>query len=421
MLINAITSRFQTQQPTVKNNFNNGAAIIKPNNHYLAKDTVSFTASPMQKSGELIKEALSMSYKRRLPDYNVAGTKLKDTLSAIAEKFKGYGVTFDRAYCDKATVKSEDSFFSKFIRSGEPPLDKVRSTLFVENLYDLKFINDKILPEFERRGYKILQSPDKTLGRKVLSKKPDFAVRLNGITEKDAKNLDPELRGGIGHGQKSGYEDIQLRLIDTTVAKSKQEPLEVLLIFGKNYANAKHDESKYVYNIIRALSGVLHISQVKEPAVHSPAARVLNNIGIISEMLRGNISKPLFINAKNKDFYHDNFELPIELSSTSCKTLTGLLQGIRTKIPEHYREQVALVKSVDYDKEIVKKIKASPDYKERADKTVFAEDVKNARKEILAQLRTQKAEDLKLICEVQEEMAKTIEKYGVKENAKPKV
>ena len=40
MIINAITSRFQTQQPTVKNNFNNSVAIIKPNNHYLAKDTV---------------------------------------------------------------------------------------------------------------------------------------------------------------------------------------------------------------------------------------------------------------------------------------------------------------------------------------------------------------------------------------------
>ena len=205
---------------------------------------------------------------------------------------------------------------------------------------------------------------------------------------------------------------------------SRASVSEALKRLGKqgliNYAKAKHDESKYVYNIIRALSGVLHISQIKEPAVHSPAARVLNNIGIISEMLRGNISKPLFMNAKNKDFYHDNFELPVELSSTSCKTLTGLLQGIRTKIPEHYREQVALVKSVDYDKEIVKKIKASPDYKERADKTVFAEDVKNARREILAQLKTQKAEDLKVICEIQEEMAKTIEKYGAKENATPK-
>ncbi len=418
MIINAITSRFQAQPPAVKNNFNNSNAIIKPNNHYLAKDTVSFTSSPMQKSGEIIKEAISTSYKRKLPDYNIAGTKLKDTLSAIAEKFKDYGVSFDRAYCDKATVKSEDSFFSKLIRSGEPPMDRIRSTLFVENPYDLKFINDKILPEFERRGYNILQIPDKTLGRKVLSKKPDFDVRLDGLTEKDIKNLSPELRGGVSHSQKSGYEDIQLRLIDTTVAKSKQEPLEVLFVFGKNYAIAKHNESKYVYNIIRALKGVLHISQTKEPALHSPAARVLNNIDIISEMLRGNISKPLFRNAKNKDFYHDNFELPIELSKTSCKTLTGLLEGIRAKIPEHYREKMH--HAMTDDKEIIKLLKASPEYKERADKTIFAEDICSTRKNYIAQLRAQKTDDIKAICEIQEEMAKTIEKYGVKDNATTK-
>lgn len=418
MIINAITSRFQIQQPAVKNNFNNSNAIIKPNNHYWAKDTVSFTSSPIQKSGEIIKEAISTSYKRKLPSYNVAGTKLKDTLSAIAEKFKEYGVSFDRAYCDKATVKSEDSFFSKFIRSGEPPMDKVRSTLFVENPYDLKFINDKILPEFERRGYKILQSPDKMLGRKVLSKKPDFAVRLNGITEKEAKSLAPELRGGISHAQKSGYEDIQLRLIDTTVPKSKQEPLEVLIIFGKNYAKAKHDESKYVYNIIRALTGVLHISQTKAPTLHSPAARVLNNIDIISEMLRGNISKPLFINAKNKDFYHDNFELPIELSKTACKTLTGLLEGIRAKIPEHYKEKIH--QAINDDKEIIKLIKASPEYKEREDKTIYVDDICTMRKNFISQLKAQKTDDIKTICEIQEEMAKTIEKYGVKDNATTK-
>lgn len=418
MIINAITSRFQTQQPTVKNNFNNSFAIIKPNNHYLAKDTVSFTGSPINKSGEIIKEALSMSYERKCPSLGVAGVKLNDTLSAIAEKFKDYGVSFDRAYCEQATVKSKDSFFSKFIRSGELPTDTVRSTLFVENPYDLKLINDKILPEFIDRGYAIHKIPDKMIGRKVISKKPDFSVRLNGITEKETKNLAPELRGGVSHAQKSGYEDVQIRFIDTTVPKSKQVPIEVLFIFGKNYANAKHDESKFVYNIIRALTGVMHISQTKEPAIHSPAARVLNNIGIISEVLRGNISKPLFINAKNKDFYHDNFELPVELSETTCRTLTGLLEGIRAKIPEHYREKMLNVKN--NDKEIVKLIKASPEYKEREDKTIYVDDICAMRKQFISQLRAQKADDIKTICDIQEEMAKTIEKYGVKDTATSK-
>ncbi len=414
MNIFAITPNFQNGQ-TAKRNLLNNRNVIQPNSlNYLAQDTVSFSGKEKAAKDIIhtIKDVIRDSYDAKIPKYRIMGNKLMDTLEAIANKLKDDGVTFDREYCEKSTVKSTKSFLSKLIRSGEQPMDRVRATLFVENPYDLKLINDKLLPELNARGYELLMIPDKTIGRKVLSKKPDFDIRLGGIEEKEKQNLSEKLKSCIGKPQKSGYEDIQMRLVDMTEKGKDKTPIELIILFGKNYAEAKHNESYYVYDITRALSSTMHVSQVKEPAINTPAKRILNNIAIIKEQLNAFISKPLYINAKNLDFYHDDFQLPVEITKANAEALNGLLEGIRSKIPLHYKNEIAKVSSKEYEPEIEKIIKASADYKERQDKTIYIDDILETKKKLIKTLREHKAEDMEVIKAVQERFAETVKKFG---------
>ena len=413
MNIQAITPNFQIKNSAEKNNQNNRHVILTNSLNYLSRDTVSFSGK--EKITHTFTDVIREAYNDKVPQYTILGTRLMDTLEAIANKLKEDKVSFDREYCEETTVKSTKSFLSKLKRSGESPMDKIRSTLFVANPYDLKLINNKILPELKSRGYEILMVPDKMSGKRVLTKKPDCDVRLADITDENVQNLDEHLRQCIGKPQKSGYEDIQMRLIDTTESGRKKTPIELIILFGKNYAEAKHNESYYVYDITRALSGELHVASVKNPEMYSPAKRILNNIEIIKGQLNSFISKPLFINAKNIDFYHEKFQLPVELSKSTCEALNGLIEGIRAKIHTHYKDELTKVQSQDYNTELEKLIKASHEFKERDTKTIFVDDIKEKRKELIKTLKEQKTEDLALIKRVQERFTETVEKYGRKD------
>lgn len=414
MNIFAITPNFQNIQ-TPKKNFLNNRNVIQANNlNYLPHDTVSFSGKEKaaKRTAHTIKDLIRDSYDAQIPKYRIMGNKLMDSLEVIANRLKDKGVTFDREYCEKSTVKSTKSFLSKLIRSGEQPMDRVRATLFVENPYDLKLINDELLPELNARGYELLMIPAKTSGRKVLAKKPDFDIRLADIQDKDIQHLSDKLKSCVGKPQKSGYEDIQMRLVDMTERGKDKTPIELIILFGKNYAEAKHNESYYVYDITRALSNTLHAAQVKEPELNTPAKRIQNNIAIIKDQLNSFISKPLYINAKNLDFYHDEFQLPVEITKANAEALNGLLEGIRSKIPLHYKAEIAKVSSKEYDKEIEKIIKSSAEYKDREDKTIYIDDMLETRKKLIKTLREHKAEDMEVIRAVQERFAETIKKYG---------
>ena len=50
--------------------------------------------------------------------------------------------------------------------------------------------------------------------------------------------------------------------------QKKKTPLEVIIVAGKNTAQAKRDESYYVYDIVRALKKELQISKIANPAVN---------------------------------------------------------------------------------------------------------------------------------------------------------
>ncbi len=409
MDIKAITPNFQNAQISRKN-FLNNRHVIQPNSlNYLGQDTVSFSGKAQITS--TIGDVIRKSYSDKIPQYKIMGIKLMDTMEVIANKFKDRGVSFDRKYCEHSPVKSTESFISKFRRSGENPYDRIRTTLYVENPYDFKLIKE-ILNELKLRGYELAQIPDKVSGKRVLSRKPDFDIRLANATEAETKVLGPELQSLISKPLSTGYEDIQMRLIDTSLKSKDTPPLEVLILYGKNFAKAKEAESYYSYDIRRALDKLLHISSVKNPAINSPAYRVQSNTRIICDTLCNNISKPLFYNAKNKDFNHDSFQLPVELGKSTIKALTGLIEGIRSKISLHYKAEIAKVSSDEFKPELERIFKASQKYKERQDKTIYINDLIDTRNQLINNLKTQKKEDLALIMKVQERFSETAQKFG---------
>lgn len=418
MNIQLLTPKFALN----KNNGNSKEIYSRPalysNITGLNKDTVSFSGklpNPADMvSSTRVFEAFKSGYESRLPAYKVLAARLMDTLEATANELQDFGLIFDREYCsEEHMVKGVKSFISKLKRSGESPADRVRGTLYLENLHDLSIFSEHILPALQRRGYEIAMIPDKVSGRKVISRKPDFDVRLNNVTEESKNMLQQTLRDVASFKeQASGYGDIQFRLIDTLSKEKNKTPLEVIIVAGKNTANAKREESYYVYDIVRALKKELHISKIDNPPLNTPAQRVQSNIGIIEQQLNDHISKPLYINAKNLDIYHDNTKLPVELSKGTSQALNGLIEGIRVKIPKHYNSRIAALNSdasIDFLEQL---IKSSPEYKERADKTIYVEDLLEKRKEITKILKQNKREDLELIGKVMERLKETIEKFG---------
>lgn len=395
----------------------NNQYATRPMLNTLAQDTVSFVgagkASRVAKKATTdIAQLITDGYEAKMPKYQIIGTRLMDTLQVITEGFKAKGlkVFFDREDCQAHMVKGSGSFLSKLKRSGESPMDRVRATLYVENPYDLEFIGKELLPALNSRGYSIYMAPDKVSGRRVLSRKPDFDIRLESVRPETIKYLPPELRECVGKPQKSGYEDIQMRLVDAADTAKEKTPIELLIVFGKNYSKAKHDESYYVYDITRALKNELHVSRVDSQDPKSPEYRIKNNIGVIVDCLNTNISKPLFINGKSMDFYHEKPTIPVDLNPSDCGKIRGLLNGIREKIDLYYRRAGVETAS---EKSAIRHIKATADYKAREDKTISPEEISAKRKELVAKVKGHRAEDLELIRRVQDRFEETAEKYGV--------
>ena len=117
----------------------------------LSKDTVSFGCKT--RIADFAKESVK---KDELRLRRLATTYL-DILESVAIKLKDFGVSFDRAYCEKNPVKSADSYVSKLVRAGSVP-DQIRATLYVKNPYDLSVLNDHILPELEKRDFIIAKT-----------------------------------------------------------------------------------------------------------------------------------------------------------------------------------------------------------------------------------------------------------------------
>lgn len=373
----------------------------------LKADNVSFGSSTAKIANSFttsLKEAFSLSYDTKLPKREIMANKLIDTVCAISEEIPE--IEFLPSY-RKTAIKGKNSYFSKMLRSGGLPQDPVRTTGFTAEINNFSVLN-MYIKKMAERGYEIRMIPAEKSGRKVLSWMPDVDIRLANVSENEIKKLPKIMQRCVSDRLPSGLQDIQLRFIDKT--SKCEEPIEVILMVGKKTGQAKVLEEDDVYSYLRVLKNELHVSQVKNFGINSPIKRIKDNVSIITDYLRNYISKPLYQNAEHADLYGEYLGLPVGVPKSSKVMLQGLLEGIRSKIGLYYSSEIAKVKENAYQKEIERMIKASPEFKERGDKTIYIEDILKKRDEMLNLLESHKNEDMEKFRYIQKGLKATIGK-----------
>ena len=369
MNINVLTSNFscnyrKNEKPIV--NTARFATSLQP----LTKDTVSFSGRlsvPIKAATNSFTDCMEKSVENSKDRMTRIATTYLDVLESIASSLKADGFSFDRVYCEKSPVKSAKSYVSKIARSKSLIVpDVIRSTMYCNNLYDLSLINKKLLPEMRKRGYVLAEvdMPVKDLmkrgfipqSEKHINSKvnvPDLDIRLEDVSDQGNK-LPQELRYSIGKPQKSGYEDIQMRFI--RISDKNKTPInhELILLFGPNYANAKHIESEKVYSYLREFENL--DMKFTDKTIGSNSQKAERYTDLIKQMFRGKVSQKLFLNAKNKDLYQIEDEIPIKFTDDDKKLFDTYFAGLRDRLNRCYNEQCRANKG---ESEILKDLKAS--------------------------------------------------------------
>ncbi len=271
-------------------------------NMRLKNDQVSFTHS-------IFKDTLEQQHELNRKKYEKYAEKFFDVLENIADKFSENGVSFDREYAMQNPIKSATSMSSKISRSGSLDVpDLIRTTIYMKNPYDTNFINNEFLPAMEEHGYVLAK----------VNGKPDIDFRLEGL----------------GRPQASGYEDIQMRFVKKD-DKQKKVKHELIVLFGPNYAEAKHTESEKVYNIIRQFDE-LHMDFTDAP-FGSHQFKADRYIQLIKTQAQNKISKKLFDNAKNKDFYKIDDVAPISFTPENKAVLKNYFLALHDRTLDYYK------------------------------------------------------------------------------------
>lgn len=278
----------------------------------LSADTVSFSGShTIQDTVEHIYLANADRYKKYAEEFFEA---LRNTVKELSD----YGYSFDEEYAMRNPVKSVKSMSSKIIRSGSFDVpDIIRTTVFNKNLYDLELVNNRFLPLMEKNGFLLAKQNGKL----------DIDYRLEGI----------------GKPQPSGYEDIQMRFIKKNGGKNKVKH-ELITLFGPNYAKAKHEESEKVYGILRQFKE-LHMDCTENVEIGSHAFKANRYINLISDMITSKISKKLYSNAKNKDYYGIDDVAKVHFTDENKSLLTNYFNGLNDNVKDYYKEKFDTAKS----------------------------------------------------------------------------
>lgn len=370
-----------------------------PNLKPLAKDQVSFSGT--------LSRAIDSAYLDNQQVFINTSRQLHTALKNVCKKLTKYGFEYDEAYNSKHPIKSFDGFRDKFARQGSVA-DLVRGTVYWPNQRDINAF-DAFIKAMDDEGFVVadLRKYNSKTGR--YQTVPDLEIRQDGIEKEDLKILGSFLsRAEISRPRVSTYSDYQARF------KRKEgngKSVEVIFLYGKEYAKAKELESKYVYNIMRALRDRLHIDMKENYAEKTPGRRIVNNIKVIGDRLVEDVSKPLFTNAYNAIFKIRGENLPIVISKAHATMLDGYMSGIRQKIPQYYKDLNKKIKSDEY---IVDYIKKSVEYNVRDNKTITPEEIHLTREKLKELIPLYEAEDKGTVYTAHELLKETIKKYGEK-------
>lgn len=359
-------------------NSNGNAQFMPKYKNNLASDTVQFTGRNVRSATNKMTDILEKCVEDKAEVFKAEANVFKAVLKSACEDLSQFGFRFDEAYNSICPVKSPKSYVSKVVRTSSMDVpDAIRMTVFVDDPYDMSLFFDHFLPLMkDEYGYAVSRidvPKSQLLDHGYLPKTgedlsesiriADFDVRLRPRSvKKYDKKLPRDFKYMYGTNQKSFYEDLQMRFVKVNDTSDNPHKHEVIVLFGKNYANAKHEESERVYSFIRKF-GELYMPMDDSSPVTKSAEPYAN---IIKTKFRNEVSKKLFLNAKNIDY---------------------------NKTPD-------LVDPVSFNPEDVKTFKQAIAGLKRAIKTYFANDEKSRK------------HDLKIISEIEKGLSDTIEHYA---------
>lgn len=330
------TPNYQKQKFLVsKDNF--GLTMAKP----LLNDTVSFKATLK----DTAKVAVTNELKHK-------GNVFLDILTSIVNKHADRGVSMNLDYCKLNLIKSGDACLDKMSRRGDSDVkDRIRATIFSKDIENMELLNDILRTFDEEKGFILSKdhiSIEKAKEKGYIPKKgdkdiveiPDLDIRLNNC--ENLSKLPNHLKCCVGKPQKSGYEDIQMRLVNKYDLESLK--YELIILMGEQYAIAKHREYENVYKIVRKLDK-LGISKLDDS--NEQVRKIKRCIDLIKHLCSVEISQKLFENAKNKDVYNIDNIIEIKITEKDVQTLENFFDEM-VKNVELYHSN--LKKSVSGDK-----------------------------------------------------------------------
>lgn len=279
----------------------------------------------------------------RIAKLEKASNMFDAVTSHVAKKLESKGVTYNEEYNSISPIKSLESTLSKVQRSGSFDVpDQIRRTFFCKNAYDLSVLED-IIKEYSECDFalskidipveKMVEKgyvPSKAELKKGFVQLPDLDIRLD--RDKITKFV-PELNGYISKPQASGYEDIQIRFVNINDKESNPIKHELIIIFGDNYAKAKHYESEKIYKFTRELDELKFYKNTKSENLKQ---RTKAYIASIKSKLNLGISKKLFESANSLDVSNIDNEMLINVSEQELKELSKYFAKLREKGHMYY-------------------------------------------------------------------------------------
>lgn len=327
----------------------------------------AITFSGYQNLGEIFMHQLQKP--TRLAELQKASNMFDAITSHVAKKLEGSGVIYNEEYNSISPIKSFKSTWSKIQRSGSFDVpDQIRRTLFCKNSYDLSVLKD-IIKEYGECDYVLAPinvSVEKMVEHGYVPSKAELKKGFVVLNDLDIRmdrdkitKFVPELNGYISKPQGSGYEDIQMRFIN----KNSKTPIkhEVIILFGDNYAKAKHYESEKIYKFARQFDELRFYRNTKSENLRQ---RTKDYITAIKSKLSLGISKKLFESANCLDVSNIDNEMLINVSEQELKELGKYFTKLREKghmfyeLAEQRAKTPARLKKIKEDHEADSKLLA---------------------------------------------------------------
>ena len=280
--------------------------------HYaynLDRDTVSFGHA------RAIKDRLEVQHRAKIPQYILEKNMYMAALKTVADDLSEYGVSFVRENSDPYSIKDTDRVIEKIETSKSFDIrDQIRATMYMKDPYDVDFVLEKFLPKMKENGYELAKKDGEF----------DIDFRLNSD---DLSGANP-----------SGYEDIQMRFVKIGESKKKKTCHELIILFGPIYHEAKNLEHDLVFEHTRQFKK-LHVYDTTAK-IGTPESKIKRAIEDIIEIYNTQVSKPLYSNAKDKEYYHrEKEEKSIFFTNENVRSIKNDFYELYENIEIHYRNE----------------------------------------------------------------------------------